>query len=88
MPRTTNLNNKPLIGKVIGTRLKEMDKTQKWLAQEARLSKNYIYDIINGRAIPSLAALKKISKPLGIDTFDLVGTLFGENRINKSSSRF
>lgn len=78
MPRTTNLNNKPLIGMVIGTHLKEMGKTQKWLAKEARLSKNYICDIINGRAIPTLAALKYIAKPLGMDVFELVGALLGK----------
>ena len=39
MSRTTNLNNKPPLGTLIGKRLKEIGKQQKWLAQEARLSK-------------------------------------------------
>ena len=37
MSRTTNLNNKPPLGTLIGKRLKEIGKQQKWLAQEARL---------------------------------------------------
>jgi len=78
MSRTTNLYNKPPLGTMIGRRLNEMGKQQKWLAQEARLSKNYLCAVMNGRAIPTLAALKQIAKPLGIDPFDLVGALFGK----------
>ena len=78
MSRTTNLNNKPPLGTLIGKRLKEIDKQQKWLAQEARLSKTYLCAVINGRAIPTLAALKQIAKPLGLDPFDLVSALLGK----------
>lgn len=78
MSRTTNLNNKPPLGTLIGRRLKEIGKQQKWLAQEARLSKTYICAVINGRAIPTLAALKQIAKPLGLDPFDLVAALLGK----------
>lgn len=51
MPRTTDLNNKPPLGTMIGKRLKEIGRQQKWLAQEARISKNYLCNIMNGRAI-------------------------------------
>ena len=78
MSRTTNLNNKPPLGTLIGRRLKEIGKQQKWLAQEARLSKSYLCAVINGRAIPTLAALKQIAKPLGLDPFDLVAALLGK----------
>ena len=78
MSRTTNLNNKPPLGTLIGKRLKEIGKQQKWLAQEARLSKTYLCAVINGRAIPTLAALKQIAKPLGLDAFDLVSALLGK----------
>lgn len=78
MPRTTNLYNKPPLGTMIAKRLKEMNRQQKWLAQEARISKNYLCSIMNGRAIPTLAALKQIAKPLGLDPFDLVAALFGK----------
>lgn len=78
MSRTTNLSNKPPLGTMIGKRLKEMDRQQKWLAQEARISKTYLCAILNGRAIPTLAALKQIAKPLGLDPFDLVAALFGK----------
>ena len=78
MSRTTNLNNNPTIGTLIGKRLKEIGKQQKWLAQEARLSKTYLCAVINGRAIPTLAALKQIAKPLGLDPFDLVSALLGK----------
>lgn len=78
MSRTTNLNNKPPLGTLIGRRLKEIGKQQKWLAQEARLSKTYLCAVINGRAIPTLAALKQIAKPLGLDPFDLVSALLGK----------
>ena len=78
MSRTTNLTNKPPLGTMIGTRLKEINQQQKWLAQEARISKTYLCAIMNGRAIPTLAALKQIAKPLGLDPFDLVAALFGK----------
>ena len=78
MSRTTNLSNKPPLGTMIGKRLKEMDRQHKWLAQEARISKTYLCAIMNGRAIPTLAALKQIAKPLGLDPFDLVAALFGK----------
>ena len=78
MSRTTNLNNKPPLGTLIGKRLKEIGKQQKWLAQEARLSKTYLCAVINGRAIPTLAALKQIAKPLGLDPFDQVSALLGK----------
>ena len=78
MSRTTNLTNKPPLGTMIGKRLKEINQQQKWLAQEARISKTYLCAIMNGRAIPTLAALKQISKPLGLDPFDLVAALFGK----------
>lgn len=78
MSRTTNLANKPPLGTMIGKRLKEINRQQKWLAQEARISKTYLCAIMNGRAIPTLAALKQIAKPLGLDPFDLVAALFGK----------
>ena len=78
MSRTTNLNNKPPLGTMIGKRLKEMDRQQKWLAQEARISKTYLCAIMNGRAVPTLAALKQIANPLGLDPFDLVAALFSK----------
>lgn len=78
MSRTTNLYNKPPLGTMIAKRLKEMNRQQKWLAQEARISKNYLCAIMNGRVIPTLAALKQIAKPLGLDPFDLVAALFGK----------
>ena len=78
MSRTTNLNNKPPLGTLIGRRLKEIGKQQKWLAQEARLSKTSLCAVINGRAIPTLATLKQIAKPLGLDPFDLVAALLGK----------
>ena len=78
MSRTTILNNKPPLGTLIGKRLKEIGKQQKWLAQEARISKTYLCSVMNGRAIPTLAALKQIAKPLGLDPFSLVAALFGK----------
>ena len=78
MSRTTNLYNKPPLGTMIAKRLKEMNRQQNWLAQEARISKTYLCAIMNGRAIPTLAALKQIAKPLGLDPFKLVAALFGK----------
>jgi len=55
-----------------------MNKEQKWLAQESGLSARYICAIMNGHAIPTLAVLKQIAKPLKMDPFDLVSALFGK----------
>ena len=38
MSRTTNLNNKPPLGTLIGKRLKEIGKQQKWLEAIKNLS--------------------------------------------------
>jgi len=78
MPRPMNLNNMPPIGKKIGGRLKEMGKQQKQFAQEAGLSQAYVWAVMNGRQIPTLASLKQMAKPLKMDPFDLVGALFGK----------
>lgn len=78
MSRTTDLTNKPPLGTMIGKRLKEINQQKKWLAQEARISKTYLCAIMNGRAILTLAALKQIAKPLGLDPFDLVAALFSK----------
>lgn len=78
MPRTTNLSNKPPLGTLIGKRLKEMDKQQKWLAQEARISKVYLCSVMNGRSMPTLPLLKQIAKPLNMDPLDLVVALLDE----------
>ena len=79
MSRTTNLNNKPPLGTLIGRRLKEIGKQQKWLAQEARLSKTYLCAVINGRAIPTFDTLKQIANPLGLVPCDLVSALLGKD---------
>lgn len=75
MPRTTNLNNKPPLGALIGKRLKEMGKQQKQLAKEVGTSQIYLWQIINGRATPTLAMLQRIAEPLDLDPVDLVAAL-------------
>lgn len=79
MPRTTNLNNKPPLGTMIAKRLKKMGKQQIWLAQELGVSKEFIWKIINGRYIPSLAMLQRIAEPLNLDPVDLVAALLSKD---------
>ncbi len=73
MPRTTNLYNKPPLGTLIANQLKELNKTQKWLAHETGLTISYISLLIIGKKNnPSVKALKKIADALGVSVENLV----------------
>lgn len=75
MPRTTNIIGKPPIGVLIGMRLKELQKEQKWISESSGISQTYICAIINGRAIPSFHVLRTLSKCLDIDVKELTNAL-------------
>jgi len=50
---------------VIGTKLKEMGKTQSWLAQETGLGESTISDLVSQKTGPSISTAVKISKAMG-----------------------
>lgn len=78
MSRTTNINNKPPLGTIISLRLKDMDRTQKWLANDVGTDNVYINRIIVGRSTPSLQMLRRIAKSLNIDVKELANALLCE----------
>lgn len=55
-----------------------MNKQQKWLTQEAQMSKVYLCSIMNGHVVPKLTMLRRIAGPLGMDPFNLLAALFDE----------
>lgn len=78
MPRTTCLSNKPPLGTLIAARLKEIGKNQKWLSENAHVTRVYLCAILAGRANPTLKMLKKIAKSLDIDVKKLVNALLSK----------
>lgn len=75
MSRTTNIANKPPLGKLIATRLKELGKTQRTLAREIGTSHTSINSIVSGRHRPSLDTLKCIADNLNLSVGELAGAL-------------
>ncbi len=79
MSRTTNIENKPPLGALIATRLKEMDKKQKWLAAETQISTSYLCMVLAGKAKhPTIRLLYKIADALNIDGKVLINALLSE----------
>ncbi len=65
MPR--NKNNDTQIGKVIMSRLDEMERSQQWLARKVNRANGTINFIVKGRLKPSYELLKMIASVLSID---------------------
>lgn len=59
--------NKKYLGQIIRNKRKEKQITQKYLAQQTGLSRNYLSDIEHGRYMPSIDALIKIASILDLD---------------------
>lgn len=64
-----------LFGKVILKRLIDIDKNQRWLADQCNVTSGQISRLISGTVKPSVKLLKRISKSLDIDSGELVNTL-------------
>lgn len=73
MPR--NKNNDAQIGKVIASRLDEMERSQQWLARKVNRANGTINFIVKGRLKPSYELLKMIASVLSIDVKVLLDTL-------------
>lgn len=84
MSRTTNIDNKPMLGKIIATQLKKLNKTQRTLAREIETDYVYLYRIISGRSRPSLNMLKRISVALDMNVGDLVNALLKDEEAANS----
>jgi DNA-binding XRE family transcriptional regulator len=50
---------------VVGAKLKEMGKTEGWLAKETGLGKSTISDLVSQKTGPSISTAVKISKAMG-----------------------
>lgn len=59
--------NKKYLGQIIKNRRKEKKLTQKYLAQQTGLSRNYLSDLEHGRYVPSVDALIRIATILELD---------------------
>ena len=78
MSRVTDISNKPYLGKIISSRLKSLNMTQKEFANDIGVDKVYLNRIIAGRSIPSLQMLRKIANGLQIDVKELANALLLE----------
>ncbi len=76
MSRRMTLDKKSPFGRLVVIRLKEMDKSQKYLAQEAGLSELYVYQLLKGKYNPSLRTVYEISKVTGLDVEELMKAVF------------
>lgn len=63
----TKADKQKLIGQTIKNKRIQMKLTQLELAENTKLSRNYISDVENGRYMPSVDTLIKIVTFLGID---------------------
>lgn len=75
MPRVPIVANKPPLGALIVTRLNEVGKSQKWLADEVQVTQIYLCAVLAGRANPTIRLLQRISRSLNIDIRDMVDAL-------------
>jgi len=64
---------------MIAVRLKEMDKNQKWLSEDAKVNQIYLCAVLAGRANPTIKFLKKLAKSLDMDVKDLANALLSED---------
>lgn len=62
-----NSKNDSPIGKLIMSRLDEMERSQSWLAKKAECSYNTISGVVKGRMRPSREMTAKIGRVIGID---------------------
>jgi len=53
------------VSNALDAKLKEMGKTQSWLAQETCLSKSAISDLVSQKTDPSVLTAVKIAKAMG-----------------------
>lgn len=79
MPRSISTANKPPLGILIATRLKEMGKNQKWLSENAHVHQVYLCAVLAGRANPTIKLLRKIAHSLDIDVKELTNALLSED---------
>lgn len=73
MPR--NKNNDCPLGAIITSKLKEMERSQMWLARKVERAPNTINEIIKGRQCPPISLLKSIANTIDIDCMDLVAAV-------------
>ena len=62
-----NPKNESHMGRIIMTRLKEMERSQAWLSRQAGCAVITISFIVKGRLRPSVELTQKIAQILGID---------------------
>ncbi|MDE6657923.1 MAG: helix-turn-helix domain-containing protein [Oscillospiraceae bacterium] len=63
------------VGAIIKTRLKEMERSQPWLARQVDRSAGTINFIIKGRITPSVELVKSIASVLSLDNDVLLSAL-------------
>lgn len=63
------------LGAIIRARLKEMERSQPWLARQVDRSAGTISFIIKGRLIPSVELVKSIASVLSVDSDIMLSAL-------------
>lgn len=63
--------NKNAFGRKLAEELFVMGKTQRWLASQLGVTKQYISQIINGQCKPSYEMTQKIADIIGVDVATL-----------------
>ena len=76
MPR--NEKNDCAVGKIIISKLAEMERSQMWLARKTDRTITTINEVIKGRRCPSIKLLKDISNVIEVDCLVLVSAVLEE----------
>lgn len=66
------------LGKIILTRLIEMEKTQDWLATNAKILPVSVTNYITGNQKPSVKTISKLSRVLEIDAEKIIEAIAEE----------
>ncbi|MDI3311933.1 MAG: helix-turn-helix transcriptional regulator [Thermoanaerobacterium sp.] len=72
------ITDKKILGKKIKEKRLEKKITQRYLAEQIGISRNYLSDIENGRYMPSVGVLFKLAYILELDLNSLKSTNISE----------
>lgn len=74
------IDDKTELGKIILLKLRDLNKSQKWLSERTGYSYIHIHSIISGKMNPSIKCLHEISKALNIPIGELAEAIEKEEK--------
>lgn len=71
------------LGKLIGRRLVDLDKSKIWLSESTQIQPSLISKYCTGQAIPSTISVYKLSETLEVDVNDIIHAIINERNREK-----